>query len=85
MPNLQYGDKLNFRSLVQDNSFTMASVECVVPIRFNSLDETWVVCEQNKATHMMIEALDNFGRYKYIFIKIGECENIYLLADAIVD
>lgn len=85
MPNLQFGDKLNFRNLAQDSTFTMASIESVVPIKFDAMDEAWVVCEQNKATHMMIEALDNFGKCKYIFIEIGECKNLYLLADAIVD
>ena len=83
--NLQYGEKLDLKNISDSYAFTIRTIESVTPIRYNAVEESWIVCEQGKATHMMIEIIDDLGRNRYMFIKIGECENIYLLADAIVD
>ena len=83
MANLQYGDTLSFPRDAS-NAFTIRSVENVVPIKFDSIKEEWVVCSQEDASHMMIEVVDDFHS-RYMFIEIGKCENLYLLADAIVE
>lgn len=83
--NLQYGDKVKFPVTPQQ----INKVINVVPIRFDTIDESWIVCEQKNATHMLI--VMEVSRYvdsseiKYMMIEIGKCDNIYLLADAIVD
>lgn len=85
MTNLQFGDHLRFP--VQ--AFQINSIQNVVPIRFDTINEDWIVCEQKNATHMLIIADTSmragFGKTSYMMIEIGKCENIYLLADAIVD
>lgn len=83
MANLQYGDTLDFQRNTS-NSFIIRSVEDVVPIKFDSIKEVWVVCAQKDASHMMIEVADDCHSW-YMFIEIGKCDNLYLLADAIVD
>ena len=82
MAHIQYGDELNFDNVV--DAFTIRSIEDVLPIRFDTIRESWVVCEQGKATHMMIKVADD-NHERYMFVEIGKCDNIYLLADAIVD
>lgn len=86
MANLQYGDIVEFPD---NNTFQINSIQDVAPIKFDTIEEQWVVCEQSKATHMLIVAntskcIDS-SKTEYIMIEIGKCENIYLLADAIVD
>lgn len=83
MANLQYGDTVNF-SNVHINLFRIDGITDVVPIRFDTILENWVVCEQNKATHMLI-VMNTSSGIQNAMIEIGKCENIYLLADAIVD
>ena len=86
MAKLQYGDIIEFPD---NNTFKINSIQDVVPIKFDTIEEQWVVCEQSKATHMLIiantsECIDS-SKTEYIMIEIGKCENLYLLADAIVD
>lgn len=85
MANLQYGDKIKFQS----PPHKLNKVVDVVPIKFDIFEEDWVVVAQQDATHMLI-TIDISGKIglqkiEYIMIEIGECENLYLLADAIVD
>lgn len=86
MASLQYGDTIKFDTA---KPFQLNSVIDVVPIKFDTINEQWVVCAQNKATHMLIVAnmstdIDTHN-VEYIMIEIGKCNNLYLLADAIVD
>ena len=85
MARLKYGDKIN----IPNTAIKLNKVSNVVPIKFDTIDERWVVCAQKNATHMMIEAIisDDIDTnvVQQILIEIGKCENIYLLADAIVD
>ena len=81
--SLQYGDTIKFAYVPK----CITNIICVVPTRYDAIDESWIVCEQGKATHMMIvtEVSDGVHELEYRLIEIGKCENIYLLADAIVD
>ena len=83
--NLQYGDKIKFPTTTQQ----INKIINVVPIRFDTIDESWTVCEQKNATHMLVvmEVFTHIdsSEIKYMMIEIGKCDNIYLLADAIVD
>ena len=85
MANLKLGDKIQFfQPPCQINE-----IVDVAPVRFDTIEETWVVCPQAKATHMLMvmNVSDNIDlqEIKYMMIEIGKCGNIYLLADAIVD
>lgn len=86
MANLQYGDLVK---LPKNNTLQIDGINDVVPIKFDTINEQWIVCEQNNATHMLIVANTHVCikgvRTDYFIIEIGKCENIYLLADAIVD
>lgn len=87
MSNLQYGDKLDFNNCHQ-NLFQINEIIDVAPIKFDTIEESWVVCSQNDATHMFMVMdtsinVDSHG-VKYAMIEIGKCINIYLLADVIV-
>lgn len=86
MAKLQYGDTVKFPESHNDAS-KINGIQDVVPIRFDTIEEQWVVCEQSKATHMLIIATVTriVCKTEYIMIEIGKCENLYLLADAIVD
>ena len=83
MANLQFGDRVKFTTPPQ----VISSIIDVVPLRFDALREDWVVCEQKKATHMLMtmDVVDCEHEVKHMMIEIGKCENVYLLADAIVD
>lgn len=86
MANLQYGDIIEFPD---NNTFQINSIQDVVPIKFDTIDEQWVVVAQQDATHMLITAntsrcVDS-TKTEYIMIEIGKCDNLYMLADAIVD
>ena len=86
MANLQFGDHIDFSNV---SMHQIDSIQDVVPIKFDTINEAWTVCAQKNATHMLIVAnmskdIDN-TKTEYIMIEIGKCENIYLLADAIVD
>lgn len=83
---LQYGDIIEFPD---NNTFKINGIEQVVPIKFDTIDEQWVVCAQKDATHMLVVAntsrnIDS-SKNEYVMIEIGKCDNLYLLADAIVD
>ena len=84
MANLQYGDKVQFPV----TPLQVNEIVDVAPIRYDTIEESWIVCEQSKATHMLV--VMNVSDYadlheiKYMTVEIGKCENIYLLADAIV-
>ena len=80
MANLQLGDKIVFPA----DPNQINEIMDVVPIRFDTLQECWIVCPQDKATHMLI-VVDVTTTTKYVMIEIGKCKNLYLLADAIVD
>lgn len=86
MANLQYGDTIKN---LPSTTIYPTSITDVVPIRFDAIIGEWIVCEQRKATHMLIkvDAVDMEDRdiSTSIIIEIGKCENLYLLADAIVD
>ena len=85
MANLQYGNHIKLPATVSQ----INGIQNVVPIRFDTIDEDWVICAQKNATHMLIIAetcreIDIINT-SYMIIEIGKCENIYLLADAIVE
>lgn len=80
MANLQYGDKINFAF---SKSINVVDITDVVPVRFDSINEEWMVVAQKDATHMLIVMSTESG-IEHIMIEIGKCENLYLLADAIV-
>lgn len=85
MANLQFGDHIELPA----STFQINGIQNVVPIRFDTIDEEWVVCAQKNATHMLI-VVDtcreiDINKTEYIVIEIGKCNNLYLLADAIVD
>ena len=86
MANLQYGDMIN--NLPNTNIF-VTGINDVVPVRFDGISGKWVVCEQSRASHMFItmSATDMEDRdiITTMMIEIGKCENLYLLADALVD
>jgi hypothetical protein len=70
--------------------YIIKNIVSVDPVKFDTINEQWVVCAQNHATHMMmhieVTELDStLYEMKTVLIEIGKCENIYLLADAIVD
>lgn len=79
----QYGDVIQFPEN-SDNIIEPVSIDNVTPIKYDSFNETYYVCAQKDATHMLVIMSTNDSD-KYIIIEIGKCENIYLLADAIVD
>lgn len=85
MANLQFGDHIQ----LPVSTFQICGVQNVVPIRFDTIKENWVVCAQKNATHMLIVADTTNGvgmdTISYVLIEIGKCDNLYLLADAIVD
>lgn len=86
MANLHYGDTIK---LPDNNTFEINGIENVIPIKFDTIKEEWVVCKQDNATHMLV-AMNisrniGFSKTEYAMITIGACDNIYLLADAIVD
>ena len=53
MANLQYGDIIEFPD---NNIFQINSIQDVVPIKFDTIEEQWVVVAQQDATHMLIIA-----------------------------
>lgn len=83
---LQYGDIIKY---LPNTTIYPTKITDVVPIKFDGTTGEWVVCEQGKATHMMITMnavdMEDNDISTNIIIEIGKCENIYLLADAIVD
>lgn len=83
---LQYGDIIK---LPDNNTFKINKILNVVPIKFDTIKEEWIVCAQKDTTHMLIiiDTSNNIDENKieYIMIEIGKCENLYLLADAIVE
>jgi hypothetical protein len=81
MAGLQYGDTIDFKNA---KPIEINSIVEVMPIKFDAIDEQWVVVAQGDATHMLVIINTNNG-IKNLTIEIGECKNIYLLADAIVD
>lgn len=85
MANLQYGDHID----LPVSAFQISGIQNVVPIRFDTINEQWMVCAQKNATHMLIVADTStkvgFDKTSYMMIEIGKCDNLYLLADAIVD
>lgn len=81
MARLQYGDTINFNNRIQP--IYAEKIQEVVPVKFDAISEQWVVVAQQNATHMLI--IIDAGNIEHIMIEIGKCENIYLLADAIVD
>lgn len=82
MANLQYGDTVIF-----DTAFPtfIKGITDVAPIKYDSINEQWTVVAQKDATHMLITMENTGGNTEYILIEIGKCENLYLLADAIVE
>ena len=82
---LYYGDTIKF--LIPPHN--IHSIIDVAPVKFDTIEEEWVVVAQQDATHMMIVADvtfdNNVHETKYAMIEIGKCNNLYLLADAIVD
>ena len=87
MANLQYGDIVKFQYC--GSVFEINEIVDVAPIRFDTINEDWIVCAQNDATHMLIVANVSthvdLDEIKYMMIEIGKCKNLYLLADAIVE
>ena len=84
---LQYGDTV---ILPDSCTFKINGIDEVVPIKFDTIEEQWVVCEQRRATHMLIAMnisrnVDDYNKTEYAMIEIGKCENLFLLADALVD
>lgn len=82
MANLKFGDVINFENAKID---WISKIQEVVPIKYDTIDEQWVVEAQGDATHMLIIINDELGITRHILFEIGKCENIYLLADAIVN
>jgi hypothetical protein len=83
MANLQYGDTIKF-PICSSDIIECTSIDNVMPMKYDGTNENWIICEQNNATHMLIVLSTDEGD-KYITIEIGKCDNLYLLADAIVD
>ena len=81
MANLQYGDTIKN---LPSTTVYVTSITDVVPVKFDSINEEWTVVAQKDATHMLI-AMITESDVEHIMIEIGKCENLYLLADAIVD
>ena len=85
MANLQFGDHIKLPT----STHQINGVQNVVPIRYDTINENWIICAQKNATHMLIvvDACNEIDTSKteYIVIEIGKCKNLYLLADAIVD
>ena len=85
MANLQFGDHIE----LPISTFQINGIQNVVPIRFDTINEDWIVCAQKNATHMLIVADTStkvgFEKISHMMIEIGKCKNLYLLADAIVD
>lgn len=84
--NLNFGDTID---LQYGSTSQINKIYGVYPIRFDTINENWIVCQQNKATHMLL-VVDTYrdidsNKTEYIMIEIGKCDNIYMLADAIVD
>lgn len=83
MANLQFGDTIKFETA---KPIEIHSILDVVPVKYDTIDEQWIVVAQTNATHMLIMVSTNTdAMVEYMLIEIGKCENIYLLADAIVD
>lgn len=85
MANLQFGDHIQLPA----STFQISGIQNVVPIRYDTINENWIICAQKNATHMLIVAdmcreID-INKTGCIVIEIGKCNNLYLLADAIVD
>ena len=84
MANLQLGDKIKFPVA----PLKINGMVDVAPVKFDAVEENWVVCPQVNATHMVIimNVSNSAGmqEIEYRLIEIGKCENTYLLADAIV-
>lgn len=85
MANLQFGDHITLPM----TAFQINGIQNVVPIRFDTINEDWIICAQKNATHMLIVASTSkevgLEKTSYMIIEIGKCSNLYLLADAIVD
>lgn len=81
MASLQYGDTIKFDTA---KPIRISGIVDVAPIKFDTIDEQWVVVAQGDATHMLIMVNTNNG-IDYLTIEIGKCDQLYLLADAIVD
>lgn len=81
MASLQFGDTIKFGT---SEPIELKDVIDVVPIKYNPIDDQWIVCAQTGATHMLIVIDTNIG-VKNLVIEIGKCGHLYLLADALVD
>ena len=86
MPNMRYGDII---ALPSNNTLQMNKIYDVLPIKFDPIEERWLVCAQDNATHMLIVTdmsrnIDD-SNTMYIMVEIGKCDNLYLLADAMVE
>lgn len=86
MANLQYGDTI--KNLPKTTMY-VTGITDVVPVKFDGTIGEWVVCAQKDATHMFIKmnAIDSEDNdvSTVNMIEIGKCENLYLLADAIIE
>lgn len=83
MAKLQFGDHIDFSRATLTH---IDGIQEVVAVKYDTIDEAWTVVAQQDATHMLIIMRDSYmSKEKYIMFEIGKCENIYLLADAIVD
>lgn len=83
MARLQFGDHIDFSRATLTH---IDGIKEVVAIRYDTIEESWVVVAQQDATHMLVVMQDSYmNKEKYIMFEIGKCENVYLLADAIVD
>ena len=82
MANLKFGDTIKFETA---KPIEITNILDVVPVKFDTMDEQWVMVAQQDATHMLIIiSTDTDAIVEYLMFEIGKCENIYLLADAIV-
>ena len=82
MATMKFGDRINFSNT---QIRWVSKIQEVVPIKYDTIGEAWVVVAQQDATHMLIVIEEELGNTEYIMFEIGKCDNIYLLADAIVD
>jgi hypothetical protein len=80
---LQFGESVQIK--YTENISTIRKIIDVVPVEYDAIKEAYIVCKQDDATFMVIRHLNDEDELCCIFIEIGECENLYLLADAIVD
>jgi hypothetical protein len=61
-------------------SAMVSKIVDVTPVRWDGVLEDYIVCAQDRATHMVIREIDDDGELNHIYIPIG-CENLFMLAD----